>query len=135
MTYHFLFKLIVWNMPGATVIFLTHFTAFTSYQLTSLSNSLLVTFIVLLSAKLWMPDLVNHRNKSVRNTLKRIGPNTDPCGIPERGISNMLQVLSVFAFCFLFFRWVLRKVTVLNCACKHEVWPLEIMRDTVRSFR
>ena len=47
-----------------------------------------------------MLALVKNKNKLFRIILKRIASNIDQ-PIPERRISNMLQVLFIFAFCFL----------------------------------
>ena len=54
----------------------------------SLFYSSLVRLIVLPLAKLLTLDLINHKNKLLRNTLRTIIPNIDPCRKPERRISN-----------------------------------------------
>ena len=56
-------------------------------------NDLLQTFIP------WSNFLMD-RNKSFRNILKRIGPNIEPCGIPDKMFCNALKMLFVLRFCF-----------------------------------
>ena len=88
----FLFKIIVENLSALVII------SFCLNQLTADSDScpkvfkvfkspvkvLQVAVIVLSSAKLCKADFLMHRNKSLRNVLKRIGPNIEPCGTPDK---------------------------------------------------
>ena len=68
--------------------------------------------MVLSSAKLCKSDFLMHRNKSLRNILKRIEPNIEPCGIPDKIFWNALKMLFILTFCFRSFKYEFRKVTV-----------------------
>ena len=78
-SFSFLFKIITWNLSVLTIIL------FCFNQCTADSNScskvfkslvkVLQAVMVLSSAKLCMPDFLMYRNKSLRNILKKIGPN------------------------------------------------------------
>ena len=62
--------------------------------------------MVLSLAKLFESDFLMHRNKSLRNILKRIGPNTDPCSTPDKMFWKALKVkiLFILTFCFRSFK-------------------------------
>ena len=68
--------------------------------------------MVLSSAKLCKPDFLMHGRKSLRNILKRIGPNIKPCGTPDKMFWNALKMLFILTFCFRSFKCKFRKVTV-----------------------
>ena len=113
----FLFKTIAWNLSALTIIL------FCLYQLTADSDScskvfkspvkvLQVAVMVLSLAKLCKSDFLMHRNKSMRNILKRIGPNIEPCGTPDKIFWNALKMLFILIFCFRSFKYEFRKVTV-----------------------
>ena len=53
-----------------------------------------------------------HRNRSLRRILKRIGPNTEPCGTPDKMFWNALKMLFILTFYFRSFKYEFRKVTV-----------------------
>ena len=53
-----------------------------------------------------------HRNRSLRNILKRIGPNIEPCGTPDKMFWKALEMLFILTFCFRSFKYEFRKVTV-----------------------
>ena len=59
-------------------------------------------------SKLWMSDLVNHKNNSFSHILKRIGPNIDGCDTSKKKecqeCYKYYQVWLVFTFSFLFFQ-------------------------------
>ena len=50
-----------------------------------------------------MSELANQKNKSFRNILKKIGPNTDPCDTEEQKLQSCCKnfLFSFFA-CFIF---------------------------------
>ena len=50
--------------------------------------------------KLCKSDFLMHRNKSLRNILKRIGPNIEPCGTPDKMFWNALKTLFILTFYF-----------------------------------
>ena len=56
--------------------------------------------MVLSLAKLCKSDFLLHRNESLRNILKRIGPNIEPCGTPDKIFWNALKMLFILTFCF-----------------------------------
>lgn len=91
----------------------------------SFSNTSFLTLIVLLLAKLWMSVLVNHNNKSFRNTLKKIRSNIDPYSTSERSIWNMLQALIIFVFYFVF------QVSAVECLCDVQIF-FKTLQNTCR---
>ena len=104
----FLLKIFASNLSGLTttiLLFLSQLTTefdSSSKERKRLSYPSLVTLIVLPLAKLLTLDLINHKNKLLRNTMRRIIPNTDPCGKPEGRISNMLPAFLVWTIFFIF---------------------------------
>ena len=68
--------------------------------------------MVLPAAKLCKSDFLMYRNKSLRNALKRIGPNKEPCGTPDKMFWNALRILFILTFCFQSFKHEFRTVTV-----------------------
>ena len=71
-----------------------------------------VAVMVLSSAKLCKSDILMHRNKSLRNILKMIGPNMEPCGIPDKMFWNAIKMLFTLTFCFRSFKYEFRRVTM-----------------------
>ena len=85
----FLFKIIARNLSELTII------SFCFNQRTADLDSCSKVFkipvkvlqmveMILSPARLCRSDFLMHRNKSLRNILKRIGPNTETCGTPDK---------------------------------------------------
>ena len=77
--------------------------------------------MILSPAKLCKSDFLMHRNKSLRNILKRIGPNIEPCGKADKIFWNAVKTFFIVTFCFRSFKYEFRKVTVSKLS-PHEVW-------------
>ena len=61
------------------------------------------------SPKLCKSDFLMHGNKTLRNILKRIQPNIEPCGTPYKMFWNELKMLFILTFCFKNFKYEFRK--------------------------
>ena len=82
---------IVWNLSGFTIIllFLKHFTADSdsSFKIFKRSPVLFASAEIVLSyAKLYNCDFLKPVGRSLRNILKNIGPNTEPCGTHDNKV-------------------------------------------------
>ena len=82
---------------------------------------------VLSSAKLCKSDFSMHRNKSLRNISKMIGPYIEPCGTPDKIFWNALKMLFILIFCFRSFKYEFRKVTVSKLS--PYAWSLETRKS------
>ena len=81
--------------------FITHSDASSNILINS-CKSLEKAEMVLSSAKLCKSVVLNQRNRSLMKMLKRIGPNMEPCGIPESNyLMKRLYVLLILTFCLL----------------------------------
>ena len=84
-----------------------------------------VAVMVLTSTKLRKFKFLVHRNKSLRNILKRNRPNIEPCEIPDNIFSNALKMLFI-VISFRFFRYEFQKVIVSKLI--PQAWSLAMSK-------
>ena len=53
-----------------------------------------------------------HKNKSLRNILKKIEPNIEPCSTADKMFWNELKMFFILTFCFWSFKYNFSNVTV-----------------------
>ena len=59
--------------------------------------------------------------------MKKIGPNIEPCGTPDKIFWNALKMLFILTFCFRSFQYEFRKVTVSKLS--PQAWSLAMSKS------
>ena len=90
--------------------------------------------MVLTSTKLSKSEFLIHRNKSLRNIVKRNRPNIEPYEIPDNIFSNALKMLFI-VISFRFFRYEFQKVTVSKLIPQAWSLAMRVVWSTFKRFR
>ena len=98
-----LFKIIASKLSALTIISfcLTQIKAdsdFCSKVFKSSDKVLQVAVMVLSSTKLCKSDFLMHKNESLRDILKRVRPNIEPRGTPDKMFWNALKMSFIITF-------------------------------------